>query len=140
MQKCSSHRRPAAAVALAAGMSERGRAEAALEQQRTDIEAANRTKDNFLAMLSHELRTPLTPVLAALDALKTERHPAAEVDATLTMMRRNIELESQLIDDLLDLTRISKGKIQLDFEPVDAHQAVRNVLDMCSSEAHEKKL
>src|SRR5205085_10323321 len=65
------------AVALAAGMSERRRAETALEQQRATVEAANRTKDNFLAMLSHELRTPLTPVLAALDALKTERQPAA---------------------------------------------------------------
>src|SRR5207248_4302902 len=52
----------------------------------------------------------------------------------------NIELESRLIDDLLDLTRISKGKMQLDFERVDAHQAVRNVLDMCSSEAHGKNL
>jgi signal transduction histidine kinase/CheY-like chemotaxis protein len=128
------------AVALAAGMNERRHAEAALERQRADIEAANRTKDNFLAMLSHELRTPLTPVLAALDALKTETHPPEEVDATLGMMRRNIELESQLIDDLLDLTRITKNKMQLDFEPVDAHQAVRNVLDMCSSEAHAKRL
>jgi len=128
------------AVALASGMSERRRAETALEQQRATVEAANRTKDNFLAMLSHELRTPLTPVLAALDALKTERQPAAEIDATLAMMRRNIELESQLIDDLLDLTRITKDKMQLDFEPVDAHQAVRNVLDICASEAHAKKL
>src|SRR5205807_1108928 len=101
---------------------------------------ANRTKDNFLAMLSHELRTPLTPVLAALDALKTERQPAAEIDATLAMMRRNIELESQLIADLLDLTGITKDKMELDCEPVDAYQAVRNVLDICASEAHAKKL
>ena len=128
------------AVALAAGMNERRRAEAALEQQRATVENANRTKDNFLAMLSHELRTPLTPVLAALDALKTEPHPAEEVDATLTMMRRNIELESQLIDDLLDLTRITKDKMQLDLQPVDAHQALRNVVEMCASEAHGKKL
>src|SRR2546423_10986903 len=133
MQKCSSHRRPAAAVALAAGMSERRRAEAALEQQRSDVEAANRTKDNFLAMLSHELRTPLTPVLAALDALKSERHPPAEIDTTLAMMRRNIELESQLIDDLLDLTPISKGKMQLDLHPVDAHQALHTVAEICAS-------
>jgi signal transduction histidine kinase len=128
------------AIALAAGMAERRRAEAALEEQRATVEAANRTKDNFLAMLSHELRTPLTPVLAALDALKTEAHPAADMDATLAMMRRNIELESQLIDDLLDLTRISKDKLHLEFEPVDAHQAIRNVLEMCASEAHAKKL
>jgi signal transduction histidine kinase/ActR/RegA family two-component response regulator len=128
------------AVALAAGMSERRRAEAALEQQRATVEAANRTKDNFLAMLSHELRTPLTPVLAALDALKAEPQSAADVDATLAMMRRNIELESQLIDDLLDLTRITKDKMQLDVQPVDAHQAVRNVVEMCASEANAKQL
>jgi signal transduction histidine kinase len=128
------------AMALAAGMAERRRAEAALEQQRASVEAANRTKDNFLAMLSHELRTPLTPVLAALDTLKTERQPPAELDATLAMMRRNIELESQLIDDLLDLTRITKDKLQLQFEPVDAHQAIANVTEMCASEASAKKL
>jgi signal transduction histidine kinase/CheY-like chemotaxis protein len=128
------------AIALAAGMAERRRAETAIEQQRATVEAANRTKDNFLAMLSHELRTPLTPVLAALDALKSEPQPAKDVDATLAMMRRNIELESQLIDDLLDLTRITKDKLHLEFEPVDAHQAVHNVIDMCASEAHGKKL
>jgi signal transduction histidine kinase/CheY-like chemotaxis protein len=128
------------AIALAAGMAERRRAEAAIEEQRATVEAANRTKDNFLAMLSHELRTPLTPVLAALDALKTERQQPPEVDATLAMMRRNIELESQLIDDLLDLTRITKDRLHLEFEPVDAHQAVRNVIEMCASEAEARKL
>jgi len=128
------------ALALAAGMAERRRAEAAIEQQRATVEAANRTKDNFLAMLSHELRTPLTPVLAALDALKTQPQSSAEVEPTLAMMRRNIELESQLIDDLLDLTRITKDKLQLELEPVNAHQAIRNVIEMCSSEAHGKKL
>lgn len=126
------------ALALSAGMSERRRAEIALEQQRASVEAANRTKDNFLAMLSHELRTPLTPVLAALDALKTEDQPDA--DKTFAMMRRNIELESQLIDDLLDLTRITKDKMQLDLQHVDAHQAVHNVVEMCSSEANAKQL
>lgn len=128
------------ALALAAGMAERRRAETAIEQQRAAVEAANRTKDNFLAMLSHELRTPLTPVLAALDALKTARQPPTELDATLAMMRRNIELESQLIDDLLDLTRITKDKLQLEFESVDAHQAIANVIEMCAAEVAAKKL
>ncbi|MEY2496161.1 MAG: hypothetical protein QOJ45_2653 [Verrucomicrobiota bacterium] len=127
-------------MALAAGMAERRRAEAAIEQQRATVEAANRTKDNFLAMLSHELRTPLTPVLAALDALKAQRQPPAELDATLAMMRRNIELESQLIDDLLDLTRITKDKLQLQFESVDAHQAIAEVVEICAAEARAKKL
>ena len=128
------------AMALAAGMAERRRAEAAIEQQRATVEAANRTKDNFLAMLSHELRTPLTPVLAALDVLKTGSPPEAELNATLAMMRRNIELESQLIDDLLDLTRITKDKLQLDFESVDAHQAIANVVEICAAEVSAKKL
>jgi signal transduction histidine kinase/CheY-like chemotaxis protein len=128
------------ALALAAGMAERRRAEAAIEQQRATVEAANRTKDNFLAMLSHELRTPLTPVLAALDVLKTGSAPAGELNATLAMMRRNIELESQLIDDLLDLTRITKDKLQLQFELFDAHQAISNVVEICASEVSAKKL
>lgn len=128
------------ALALSAGMSERRRAEIALEQQRASVEAANRTKDNFLAMLSHELRTPLTPVLAALDALQTEQQAPADAEKTFAMMRRNIELESQLIDDLLDLTRITKDKMQLDLQHVDAHQAVRNVVEMCASEANAKQL
>ena len=128
------------AMALSAGMAERRRAEAAIEQQRATVEAANRTKDNFLAMLSHELRTPLTPVLAALDALKTESPPPDALKATLAMMRRNIELESQLIDDLLDLTRITKDKLRLEFESVDAHTAISNVIEICASEVSAKKL
>jgi len=128
------------AMALAGAMAERRRAEEAIVQQRAAVESANRTKDNFLAMLSHELRTPLTPVLAALDALKTESPPADELKATHAMMRRNIELESQLIDDLLDLTRITKDKLQLQFESVDAHQAISNAFEICASEANAKKL
>src|SRR6266404_2848935 len=60
------------AMAIAAAIAERNRAQAAIEQQKETVEAANRTKDNFLAMLSHELRTPLTPVMAALDTLEAE--------------------------------------------------------------------
>jgi len=127
-------------MTLAAAMGERRRAEAVIEEQKSAVEAANRTKDNFLAMLSHELRTPLTPVIAALDALKSEPLDSAEARETLAMIRRNIDLESQLIDDLLDLTRISKGKLQLHLEPLDAHQAISNVLEMCESELNGKGL
>ena len=101
------------AMALAAAMAERRRADSMIEEQKTALEAANQTKDNFLAMLSHELRTPLTPVIAALEMLETESLDASESKATLAMIRRNIDLESRLIDDLLDLTRITKGKLQL---------------------------
>ena len=119
------------AMALAAGMAERKRAETAVAQQKGEIEAANRTKDNFLAMLSHELRTPLTPVVAALEVLEMEPARSKDSAATLKMMRRNIELESQLIDDLLDLTRITRGKFQLQLDRFDAHEAVRNAFEIC---------
>jgi signal transduction histidine kinase/ActR/RegA family two-component response regulator len=128
------------ALALAAGMAERRRAEAAIEQQKATVEAANRTKDNFLAMLSHELRTPLTPVLAALDSLEAAPFPSTDAKAALAMIRRNVELESQLIDDLLDLTRIAKDKLQLKFAEIDAHQAISNVAEICRMEADARKL
>ncbi|MEP6603504.1 MAG: MASE1 domain-containing protein [Spartobacteria bacterium] len=128
------------ALALTAGMAERRRAQDAIEQQRATVEAANRTKDNFLAMLSHELRTPLTPVMAALDALDATPAQTDETKAALAMIRRNVELESQLIDDLLDLTRIARDKLQLKFEPIDANQAIANVAEMCRTEADARKL
>jgi signal transduction histidine kinase/ActR/RegA family two-component response regulator len=128
------------ALALAAGMAERRRAENAIEEKKLEVEAANRTKDNFLAMLSHELRTPLTPVIAALDGLETASPQSEETRSALTMIRRNVELESQLIDDLLDLTRIARDKLQLHFAPIDAHDAVSNVIEMCRTEAIAGKL
>src|SRR3989475_2982185 len=77
------------AMALSAGMAERQRAEEALQQQKAVVETANRTKDQFLAMLSHELRTPLTPVISALEALETEPARTEETKASLAMIRRN---------------------------------------------------
>jgi signal transduction histidine kinase/CheY-like chemotaxis protein len=128
------------AMALAAAMAEHRRAQAALEQQKSQVEAANRTKDNFLAMLSHELRTPLTPVLAAVESLERELLSPDDSKAALAMIRRNVELESQLIDDLLDLTRIAKNKLQLKFDPLDAHEIIRNVAEICRPEADARQL
>jgi signal transduction histidine kinase/ActR/RegA family two-component response regulator len=128
------------AMALSAGMAERRRAEEALQQQNAAVEAANRTKDHFLAMLSHELRTPLTPVISALEALEIEPAQTREVKSALAMIRRNVELETQLIDDLLDFTRIAKDKLQLRFAPVDAHVAISDVVEMCRAEAESRKL
>src|SRR5437588_1877689 len=128
------------AMALSAGMAERRRAEEALQQQKTIVEGVNRTKDQFLAMLSHELRTPLTPVISALEGLETEPAQTGEIKSALAMIRRNIELETQLIDDLLDFTRIAKDKLQLRFAPVDAHLAISNVVEICRAEADPKKL
>jgi len=127
-------------MALSAGMAERRRVEEELHQQKAIVEAANRTKDHFLAMLSHELRTPLTPVISALEALETEPAQTGDAKTALAMIRRNIELETQLIDDLLDFTRIAKDKLQLRFAPVDAHLAISNVVEICRVEAKSKNL
>jgi signal transduction histidine kinase len=128
------------AMALSAGMAERRRIEEELQQQKSIVETANRTKDHFLAMLSHELRTPLTPVISALESLETEPTQTEDTKASLAMIRRNIELETQLIDDLLDFTRIARDKMQLRFAPVDAHQEVSNVVEICRAEARTKRL
>ncbi|CAN5807572.1 hypothetical protein BH20VER1_BH20VER1_09530 [soil metagenome] len=110
------------------------------QKARTEAERANLAKDRFLAMLSHELRTPLTPVLTSLLGLEHEENLSEEVRASLQMIRRNVELEARLIDDLLDLTRISKGMVRLSLEPVDAHQLLRNALEICGSGIEQKRL
>jgi PAS domain S-box-containing protein len=115
-------------------------AEHKLIAAKRDAEAASRAKDQFLAALSHELRTPLTPVLATLTNWEGSARFNAEDQNDLTMLRRNIELEARLIDDLLDLTRIAKGKIQLNNEVVDMHDLLRSVQGICQSEINAKHL
>jgi len=91
-------------------------------------------------MLSHELRTPLTPVLASALELENEPDVRQDVRESLQMIRRNVELEARLIDDLLDLTRIGRGKVQLNFEVVDAHTLLENALEICQPEIDRKHL
>ncbi|MBA2586480.1 MAG: response regulator [Chthoniobacterales bacterium] len=112
----------------------------AAQQARTEAERANLAKDQFLAMLSHESRTPLTPVLNSVLALEHEEELSAEGRASLEMIRRNVELEARLIDDLLDLTRISKGKVQLNREIVDGHSLLRTALEICQADVDQKHL
>ncbi|MDP9003976.1 MAG: response regulator [Verrucomicrobiota bacterium] len=112
----------------------------AAQKARAEAERANRAKDSFLAMLSHELRTPLTPVLTSVLALEQEENLPEETRASLQMIRRNVELEARLIDDLLDLTRISKGKVQLSLEEVDAHVLLRSAVEICQADIDHKNL
>jgi signal transduction histidine kinase len=117
----------------------------ATELQKTNLELeekarSNLAKDQFLAMLSHELRTPLTPVLASALELENEPNVRPDVRESLQMIRRNVELEARLIDDLLDLTRIGQGKVQLNFEIVDAHTLLQNALEICQPEIDRKHL
>jgi signal transduction histidine kinase/ActR/RegA family two-component response regulator len=101
-------------------------------------EQANLAKDRFLATLSHELRTPLTPVLATAGILANDKRLPKDVQDDLEVIHRNVELEARLIDDLLDLTRVSKGKLQLNLEIVDIHQVIRRVYHICCAEVNAK--
>ena len=83
------------------------------ERAKAAAEQANRAKDHFLAVLSHELRTPLTPVVMGVSMLQDRPDLDPDVRETLEMVRRNVEMEARLIDDLLDVTRIAQGKIEL---------------------------
>jgi signal transduction histidine kinase len=111
-----------------------------LERAKHAAEAANLAKDQFLAVLSHELRTPLTPALAAASSLESNPEvDQQELRESLSMIRRNIELEARLVDDLLDLTRISRGKLQIQVATIDLHQTIRHAVDMCQADTGAKR-
>jgi signal transduction histidine kinase/ActR/RegA family two-component response regulator len=109
-----------------------------LREVNEKVEAANRAKDKFLAVLSHELRTPLTPVLLTVAARELDPELSPGLRDDLKMMRRNVELEVKLIDDLLDISRITSGKLPLQFEIVDLNELMRHVCDMCRSNILER--
>jgi two-component system CheB/CheR fusion protein len=119
---------------------ERRRIERELQREKERAEAANAAKDRFLATLSHELRTPLTPVLIWAGGTVNQPGLSPEVQEGLKMVCRNVELEARLIDDLLDLTRISRGKLQLQLRSADAHELLRDALEIVRSEIEDRHL
>jgi two-component system CheB/CheR fusion protein len=121
-------------------VTERRRQSRELEEARHRAEEASAAKDRFLATLSHELRTPLTPVVASIHRLERRPDLGPGMAESLAMIRRNVELEARLIDDLLDLTRISAGKIELDCAPLDLHAVLRSVVQSVRSEFFRRGL
>ena len=107
---------------------------------RQELIAADAAKDQFLALLSHELRSPLAPVIAMVGELEAEAPDTQPVREALEVVRRNVELEARLIDDLLDVTRISKGKLQLSFETISIHQILQRAHEICRKEIEAKNL
>ena len=116
---------------------ERRTAEARAAQE--SAENASRAKDRFIAVLSHELRTPLTPVLLSVDCLLDD-NLAPQVREHLEMIRRNVELEARLVDDLLDVSRIERDQFRLDLQVVDVHQAISRAVEVCSAEVRKRGL
>jgi PAS domain S-box-containing protein len=114
-------------------VTERKLAEEELRKAKEVAEAACQGRDRFLAVLSHELRTPLTPVLFGVSSL-LEENPGPALRPTLEMIRRNIELEARLIDDLLDLSRFSRGRMRLEYEIIDIHETIKRAIEICRDE------
>lgn len=112
-----------------------------MEAAKIAAEKASKAKDDFLAALSHELRTPLTPTLAAASYLSINASRfSQEFSDEIDTIQRNVQLQARLIDDLLDLTRAVRGKLELHFDRVDAHALVRDALEIARADIISKKL
>lgn len=132
--------KPAGFLAVFTDITERRATEEEVARARDEALTASRAKDDFLAALSHELRTPLSPVLL----LSSERAGQTSLDEPVRLdfetIRHNVELEARLIDDLLDLTRITRGKLTLQRRPLDLRFALDNALAAARSDLGEKDL
>ncbi|HTR43882.1 MAG TPA: response regulator [Pseudomonadales bacterium] len=111
-----------------------------LKHAHDEVLAASRAKDDFLATLSHELRTPLSPVLLlASDAMNNHDLPP-RARADFNTIRKNIEMEARLIDDLLDLTRITRGKVILEKNFINVHSVLRDAITQVREEMNQKQI
>jgi two-component system CheB/CheR fusion protein len=133
-----SHGEIVGSVAIFSDVDQAKRAEEEIRQAKLQLEQANQAKDRFLAMLSHELRTPLTPVLALATAMADRADLSAQMREDAETICRNVNLQACLIDDLLDVTRISRGKLQLHPQDVDCHDLVHNAADICTRDGAQK--
>jgi PAS domain S-box-containing protein len=111
-------------VGIIDDFTERKHAEEALQE-------ADRRKDEFLAILAHELRNPLAPLLHGLQIMRLEANDRAAVEQARAMMERQLQHFIRLVDDLLDLSRISRGKIELHEERVELATVVNSALETC---------
>jgi two-component system CheB/CheR fusion protein len=110
------------------------------ERAREQLQAASRAKDHFLTVLSHELRTPLTPVLMAAQALGMRDDLPADVRPALEMIQRNVRIEAHFIEDLLDLTRMSRGELEIAREPTDLHATVGAAIEAVRPVIEDKRI
>lgn len=137
---CDADGVPVGVLGLVADFSERKRISDELQAATEEAKEASKAKDQFLAILSHELRTPLTAVLGAVYALKEDPELSPACRPMIDLIGRNMELETRLIDDLLDVTRIIKGKLPLHVVTVDVHELLRNVVSICREDVTFRRL
>jgi len=111
------------------------------EAEKIAAQKASKAKDDFLAALSHELRTPLTPALAAATYLQANADKLPpDFAEDVEIIKRNVQLQARLIDDLLDLTRIARGKLHLELQDCEAHTIIENALETAGSAIAAKQL
>jgi len=119
---------------------ERTNLTASLQQQAEQLRQANRIKDEFLAVLSHELRSPLNPILGWTKLLQSGKLDAAKTAQALATIERNAKLQTELIEDLLDVSRILQGKLSLNIRPVDLAMTVAAAIETVSLAAQAKAI
>jgi two-component system CheB/CheR fusion protein len=110
------------------------------QQARRDAERANRAKDQFLAVLSHELRTPLTSIFLHAQLLHTKDMDLAKIKRAGESIERSAKIQLQLIEDLLDVSRIVSGNFHIDFKPVDLRATVLAAIDDLAGSAARKSI
>ncbi|MDX2242258.1 MAG: CheR family methyltransferase [Leptolyngbyaceae cyanobacterium bins.302] len=107
---------------------------------RQEAEAANRAKDEFLSNLSHELRNPLNSMLGWAQLLRTGQLDEANIERALDVIDRNAQAQAQLIEDLLDLSRVTSGKLHLNTEPLDLASVINAAIDIVQLAADAKQI
>lgn len=119
---------------------ERNRLLAQEQAARAEAERANRIKDEFLAVLSHELRSPLNPILGWTKLLQTRKFNETKTAEALATIERNAKLQTQLIDDLLDVAKILRGKLSIDASPVNLAFVIESAIDTVRTAAVAKSI
>jgi len=127
-------------AALVADVTARKQAQEALAAAKFTAEQASKAKDDFIAVLSHELRNPLNPVLATASLLRADPRFDADTREQLEVICRNVDLEARLIDDLLDVTRIERGKVELHRQPIDLGTIIQRAVEVCRPDIAAQKL
>src|SRR5205085_12156497 len=130
-----------AVAVLISSLHERSaRAQRAMQQAHSAALAASEAKDRFLAMISRELRNQLNPVLTTAALRERDRSLPESVRDDLAVVRRNVELEVRLIDDLVDLNRIRAGKLAIAKQQLAAHRAIHDVVQIWAGDIRGKNL
>ena len=107
---------------------------------RAEAEAANRSKDQFLAVLSHELRTPLQPIIGWVHVVRESGMDPAIIPQALEVIERNARAQAQLVDDLLDVSRIISGKLRIEVRPINLASVARSALEVVRPAADAKQV